>query len=219
MSPRLSSGVDAEAGGGAAAGPRGSHLPAQSGQWQGCLACSDAFSGWRRFRGALRRVAARRSVSPSRAAIPSRARSDQPGTRTRPSVIAASLLVSGPVVLDNLPQIGDVETAGGRTGSGSGITQAGERTIRIDASGLASGAPEPALASRIRGSFLLAAPLLARGGSGDPSPRRRPDRPAAHRYPRARASPARRRDRAGRRRHRHAARAFKAPRSSSTRPA
>src|SRR5215510_9713760 len=52
----------------------------------------------------------------------------------------------------------------------------------IAASGLASGAPDPALASRIRGSFLLAAPLLARQGEavltrpgGDQIGRRRID--------------------------------------------
>ena len=98
-------------------------------------------------------------------------------------VIAASLLVSGPVVVDNLPQIGDVETlleAVRRLGAD--VARAGERTVRIDASGLASAAPDPALASRIRGSFLLAAPLLARRGEavlprpgGDQIGRRRID--------------------------------------------
>jgi UDP-N-acetylglucosamine 1-carboxyvinyltransferase len=98
-------------------------------------------------------------------------------------VIAASLLVSGPVVLDNLPQIGDVETLlEAVRGLGADIARVGDRTVRIDASGLASGAPDPALASRIRGSFLLAAPLLARRGEtvlprpgGDQIGRRRID--------------------------------------------
>lgn len=98
-------------------------------------------------------------------------------------VIAASLLVSGPVVLDNLPQIGDVETLlEAVRGLGADIARVGERAVRIDASGLASGAPDPALASRIRGSFLLAAPLLARRGEavlprpgGDQIGRRRID--------------------------------------------
>ena len=84
-------------------------------------------------------------------------------------------------------------------GLGADVTRVGERTVRIDASGLASSAPDPAVASRIRGSFLLAAPLLARRGEAVlPRPGRRSDRPAAHRHPRARAPPARRRDRAGR---------------------
>src|SRR5262249_36776030 len=80
-------------------------------------------------------------------------------------VIAASLLVSGPVVLDNLPRIGDVETLlQAVIGLGVDVARVGERTVRIDASTLISAAPDPALASRIRGSFLLAAPLLARCG-------------------------------------------------------
>ncbi|HEY7138867.1 MAG TPA: UDP-N-acetylglucosamine 1-carboxyvinyltransferase [Methylomirabilota bacterium] len=78
-------------------------------------------------------------------------------------VIAASLLVSGPVVLDNLPQIGDVETLLEVVrGLGAHVARVGDRTVRVDASGLAGSAPDPVLASRIRGSFLLAAPLLAR---------------------------------------------------------
>jgi UDP-N-acetylglucosamine 1-carboxyvinyltransferase len=80
-------------------------------------------------------------------------------------VIAASLLVSGPVVLDNLPRIGDVETLLQVVrGLGADVARAGECAVRIDASGLASAAPDAGLASRIRGSFLLAAPLLARRG-------------------------------------------------------
>jgi UDP-N-acetylglucosamine 1-carboxyvinyltransferase len=98
-------------------------------------------------------------------------------------VIAASLLVSGPVVLDNLPRIGDVETMlEAVRGLGADVARVGERAVRIDGSGLAGAAPEPALASRIRGSFLLAAPLLARRGEavlprpgGDPIGRRRLD--------------------------------------------
>src|SRR5262245_44688584 len=98
-------------------------------------------------------------------------------------VIAASLLVSGPVVLENLPQIGDVETLLQAVhGLGADVARVGERAVRIDASGLAGGAPDPALASRIRGSFLLAAPLLARQGEavlprpgGDQIGRRRLD--------------------------------------------
>jgi UDP-N-acetylglucosamine 1-carboxyvinyltransferase len=98
-------------------------------------------------------------------------------------VIAASLLVSGPVVLDNLPQIGDVETLlQAVRGMGADALRVDDRAVRIDASGLASAAPDPALASRIRGSFLLAAPLLARQGEavlprpgGDQIGRRRMD--------------------------------------------
>jgi UDP-N-acetylglucosamine 1-carboxyvinyltransferase len=98
-------------------------------------------------------------------------------------VIAASLLVSGPVVLENLPQIGDVETLLEAVhGLGADVARVGERAVRIDASNLTSAAPAPALASRIRGSFLLAAPLLARRGEavlprpgGDQIGRRRLD--------------------------------------------
>jgi UDP-N-acetylglucosamine 1-carboxyvinyltransferase len=80
-------------------------------------------------------------------------------------VIAASLLVSGPVVLDNLPRIGDVETLlEAVRGLGAAVDVVGERAVRIDATGVADSIPDPTLATRIRGSFLLAAPLLARTG-------------------------------------------------------
>jgi len=98
-------------------------------------------------------------------------------------VIAASLLVPGPVVLDNLPRIDDVETLlEAVRGLGADVARVGERAVRIDASELAGAAPDRALASRIRGSFLLAAPLLARRGEavlprpgGDQIGRRRID--------------------------------------------
>ncbi|HYB41142.1 MAG TPA: UDP-N-acetylglucosamine 1-carboxyvinyltransferase [Candidatus Methylomirabilis sp.] len=80
-------------------------------------------------------------------------------------VIAASLLVPGPVVLENLPRIGDVATMlEAVRGLGVAVDVVGEHAVRLDAAGLAGSAPDPALASRIRGSFLLAAPLLARTG-------------------------------------------------------
>src|SRR5262249_48709473 len=59
-------------------------------------------------------------------------------------VIAASLLVPGPVVLDNLPRIGDVETLlQAVRGLGADVVRESERAVRIDASGLASAAPDP----------------------------------------------------------------------------
>jgi UDP-N-acetylglucosamine 1-carboxyvinyltransferase len=80
-------------------------------------------------------------------------------------LIAASLLVSGPVVLENLPRIGDVETLlQAVRGLGADVAVQGERTVRIDASAVSRSVPDTALASRIRGSILLAAPLLARTG-------------------------------------------------------
>src|SRR4029450_6866457 len=80
-------------------------------------------------------------------------------------VIAASLLVSGPVVLENLPRIGDVETlleAVRRLGAD--ITRGGDSAVRIDASGLASGAPDPARAARRSPSVRLAGPGPSGGG-------------------------------------------------------
>jgi UDP-N-acetylglucosamine 1-carboxyvinyltransferase len=80
-------------------------------------------------------------------------------------VLAAALLVSGPVVVDNVPRIGDVDTllALART-LGARAEPSGDRAVTLDASGLREHRPDPRLAAEIRGSFLLAAPLLARLG-------------------------------------------------------
>ena len=73
------------------------------------------------------------------------------------------LMVPGPVTIDNVPQIRDVETLLGILRSlGATVDPAGPHTVTVDASAVPAHAPDPELASEIRGSFLLAAPLLAR---------------------------------------------------------
>ncbi|MBI2218611.1 MAG: UDP-N-acetylglucosamine 1-carboxyvinyltransferase [Candidatus Rokubacteria bacterium] len=98
-------------------------------------------------------------------------------------VLAAALLARGPVVIDNLPRIRDVETLIRilrQLGVTAGID--GDHTITVDAGDLPERQPDAALAAEIRGSFLLAAPLLARWGcvvipvpGGDRIGRRRVD--------------------------------------------
>jgi len=81
-------------------------------------------------------------------------------------MIAASLLTSEPVVLTNLPEIDDVlrmlEVA---DGFGVKVARdAAKRTVTLTAARLKSAKLDPALAARIRTSFLFAGPLLARLG-------------------------------------------------------
>jgi UDP-N-acetylglucosamine 1-carboxyvinyltransferase len=97
--------------------------------------------------------------------------------------LAASVLASEPVVLDNVPRIRDVETFLEILVSlGAQVTWSGERQVTVDARGVRRGAIDPQLAGRIRASVLLAGPLLARFGEvrlpppgGDGIGRRRMD--------------------------------------------
>lgn len=98
-------------------------------------------------------------------------------------LLAASLLGSGSVTIENVPRIRDVETLIELLrGLGVQIDWAGDHAVAVDASRLRDSRPDVALASEIRGSFLLAAPLLARSGQavlprpgGDKIGRRRLD--------------------------------------------
>jgi UDP-N-acetylglucosamine 1-carboxyvinyltransferase len=79
-------------------------------------------------------------------------------------VLAAALLVRGAVVIDNVPGIDDVATLGSvMRALGARVDLVGN-VATIDASPLHETRLDPALAGAIRGSFLLAAPLLARLG-------------------------------------------------------
>jgi len=79
--------------------------------------------------------------------------------------IAAALLTSERVTLQNVPRIRDVETLLEiLTSLGAEVEWTGEDEVSIVALGVASGRPDPALADRIRASILLAGPLLARFG-------------------------------------------------------
>src|SRR5262245_27617014 len=81
-------------------------------------------------------------------------------------IIAATLLAGGPVTLRNVPRIGDVATMLELVQStGAGVRDLGGGAVRIAPSGLRSADLDPALCARIRGSVLLAAPLLARLGA------------------------------------------------------
>src|SRR5436309_15558813 len=78
-------------------------------------------------------------------------------------LVAASLLASGNVVIDNVPRIRDVTTLIELVrGLGVSVDWSGDHAVTIDAGRLRESRPDAALASEIRASFLLAAPLLAR---------------------------------------------------------
>jgi UDP-N-acetylglucosamine 1-carboxyvinyltransferase len=80
--------------------------------------------------------------------------------------LAATLLSSEPVYLENIPRIRDVETLLEVLGSlGAEVTWEGPNTVKVDPGKVEAGIPDPDLARRIRASILLAGPLLARFGS------------------------------------------------------
>ena len=80
-------------------------------------------------------------------------------------ILAASLLTDEPVTLANIPRIRDVDTMLellADLGADAGWT--GMNEVRVHAASVAKSAPDLALCSKIRASFLLAGPLLARFG-------------------------------------------------------
>jgi UDP-N-acetylglucosamine 1-carboxyvinyltransferase len=85
-------------------------------------------------------------------------------------ILAACLLTDEPVTLANLPRIRDVETMMGLLASlGADVEWIGPNEARIQAQEI-SHEPDDHLASRIRASFLLAGPLLARLGRASVPP-------------------------------------------------
>ncbi len=79
--------------------------------------------------------------------------------------IAAALITSETVVLENVPRIRDVDTLLEIVGSlGADVEWEDENEVRIRGAGVEGGRPDPDLARRIRASILLAGPLLARFG-------------------------------------------------------
>jgi UDP-N-acetylglucosamine 1-carboxyvinyltransferase len=86
-------------------------------------------------------------------------------------ILAACLLADEPVTLSNVPRIRDVETmielisATGASGEWTGTNE-----VRIEPQGLSSYEVDAVLAERIRASFLLAGPLLARLGRASVPP-------------------------------------------------
>jgi UDP-N-acetylglucosamine 1-carboxyvinyltransferase len=80
-------------------------------------------------------------------------------------LLAATLLSAEPVVLRNVPRIADVEAMIGLLELlGARIEWLGENDVAIDAADVSQAEVDRELSERIRASFLLAGPLLARFG-------------------------------------------------------
>jgi UDP-N-acetylglucosamine 1-carboxyvinyltransferase len=86
-------------------------------------------------------------------------------------ILAATLLASEPVSLTNVPRIRDVDTMLellADLGADAGWT--GQNEVRVDTANVAKWNPDPQLCARMRASFLLAGPLLARFGAATMPP-------------------------------------------------
>jgi UDP-N-acetylglucosamine 1-carboxyvinyltransferase len=80
-------------------------------------------------------------------------------------ILAACLLTREPCVLENVPRIRDVSAMCELLeGLGARVQGKGTSTLEVCCAEVRSTQPDPALVARIRGSVLLAAPLLARAG-------------------------------------------------------
>src|SRR3954467_4628617 len=78
-------------------------------------------------------------------------------------ILAACLLTSEPVVLRNVPRIADVETMLELLNDlGAEADWVGPNELHVHAAGVTKQELDDELASRMRASFLLAGPLLAR---------------------------------------------------------
>jgi len=78
--------------------------------------------------------------------------------------LAAALLTDADVVLDNVPDIGDVRTMVELLRHLGADAEWDGNRVRLNAAGLRTATLDPKLAARIRASILLAGPLLARTG-------------------------------------------------------
>jgi UDP-N-acetylglucosamine 1-carboxyvinyltransferase len=98
-------------------------------------------------------------------------------------ILASTLLADGPVELDNIPRIRDVETMLALlVDLGATAEWTGANAVRLDTRSVKPKPLDPGLCAKIRASILLAGPLLARFGSvtlpppgGDVIGRRRVD--------------------------------------------
>jgi UDP-N-acetylglucosamine 1-carboxyvinyltransferase len=98
-------------------------------------------------------------------------------------ILASTVLADGPMELDNIPRIRDVETMLELlVDLGASVEWVGPNLVRVDARQVRPKPLDPKLCARIRASILLAGPLLARFGSvtlpppgGDVIGRRRVD--------------------------------------------
>src|SRR6478672_2690463 len=81
-------------------------------------------------------------------------------------ILAACLLTAEPVLLHNVPRIVDVETMIELLNDiGAEADWVGPNDVQVHASAVVKSELDPELCSRMRASFLLAGPLLARVGS------------------------------------------------------
>src|SRR3954454_3077079 len=86
-------------------------------------------------------------------------------------IVAACLLTDEPVTLTNVPRISDVDTMLGLLdGVGADVEWTGENEVRVHAADVSTYEVDELLADRIRASFLLAGPLLARVGRASVPP-------------------------------------------------
>ena len=86
-------------------------------------------------------------------------------------ILAATLLASDPVLLRNVPRIRDVDSMVELLRDmGAEADWEGPNELRVHASGLGKTAVDDVLSRRIRASFLLAGPLLARLGHAELPP-------------------------------------------------
>jgi UDP-N-acetylglucosamine 1-carboxyvinyltransferase len=86
-------------------------------------------------------------------------------------ILAATLLADQPVTLANVPRIRDIETMIELLQSlGAEAEWTGPNEVHVDPSGLSSPDVDETLGERIRASFLLAGPLLARLGRASVPP-------------------------------------------------
>src|SRR5947207_4193224 len=80
-------------------------------------------------------------------------------------IIAACLLTDDELILANVPRIRDTETQVALLERlGVKVEWSGDNDLRLQADGVAEPEVDEQLAARIRASFLLAGPLLARFG-------------------------------------------------------
>jgi len=80
-------------------------------------------------------------------------------------ILASCLLTDEPVTLTNVPRIRDVDTMLELLADlGADAAWTGSNEVRVHAGSITKSAPDLALCSKIRASFLLAGPLLARFG-------------------------------------------------------
>ncbi len=86
-------------------------------------------------------------------------------------ILAATLLTTEPVLLTNVPRIRDVETMLELLADlGAEVSWTGSNEVRVSTAGVSRTELDPELCGRMRASFLLAGPLLARFGRASVPP-------------------------------------------------